>query len=380
MKIAIVGAGAAGLFLAALLSKQSQMQIVVLEKSAKTGTKLKASGGGKANILNARIDGNCYNNASFADRLLQQVDAEKVLQTFHDMGLATVSDEEGRIYPAALYAPAVVDVLYANMGANVQIITGMEVKTLEYRGSRWHIGGVDDAFDRVILATGTPAGMIRKNRMDYNGYLSCLDIKIKAYQPSLVGFKIKNYPSELYGCRARAVVELWQGNAMVFKEPGEITFKEDGVSGIVILNASAYYNRLKNRNDCYLVLNFLYYNERYDVQRHLRRYGSLCGLVHPKINELYCRQHIDIQHFRMDIDRPYDYEFAQVCAGGIDTDELSPDFELKKYPHLYAIGEMLDIDGVCGGYNLFFAFASACKAARNIIYGDKNSEHKNTGR
>ena len=82
----------------------------------------------------------------------------------------------------------------------------------------------------------------------------------------------------------------------------------------------------------------------------------------------------------MDIDRPYDYEFAQVCAGGIDTCELSPDFELKKYPHLYAIGEMLDIDGVCGGYNLFFAFASACKAARNIIYGDKNSEHKNTGR
>ena len=77
----------------------------------------------------------------------------------------------------------------------------------------------------------------------------------------------------------------------------------------------------------------------------------------------------------MDIEEPYDYEFAQVCTGGIATEELTADFELKAYPHLYAIGEMLDIDGVCGGYNLFFAFASAYTVAQNIVYGDKNSEH-----
>ena len=375
VKIAIVGAGAAGLFLAALLSKHPQLQIYVLEKSTKTGTKLKASGGGKANLLNAHISGDCYNNAAFVNKLLQQVDGNKVLQAFHDMGLATVTDEAGRIYPASLYAPAVVEVLYANMKNNVHILTETEVKTLEYRSSGWHVGGVDMFFDRLVLATGTPAGMIRKNRAGYNDYLSCLDIKINAYKPSLTGFKIKHYPAMLHGCRTRAVVKLWQGKTLLFEERGELTFKEDGVSGIVILNASAIYNRLKNKNGCYLMINFLYYDERFDIQQYLQQHASLCGVVHPKINELYCKQHIDVQNYRMDIEEPYDYEFAQVCTGGIATEELTADFELKAYPHLYAIGEMLDIDGVCGGYNLFFAFASAYTVAQNIVYGDKNSEH-----
>ena len=187
------------------------------------------------------------------------------------------------------------------------------------------------------------------------------------FQPSLVGFKIKDYPKILSGCRVKVIASLYQNNQLIHEEPGEVTFKDDGISGIVILNLSAYYNRLEDKNNCFVELNFLYLEDDYDVAEHLRKHHSMKGLLHPKLNELYERQPFDVKKYKMEIEGLYDLAYAQVCHGGICMDEVNDDFSLKRYPGMYVTGELLDMDGICGGYNLFFAFASALMVAEKIL-------------
>ena len=182
----------------------------------------------------------------------------------------------------------------------------------------------------------------------------------------MVGFKLDDYPAFLSGCRCKAICSLYQKDKLIYQEAGEVTFKDDGVSGIVILNLSARYNRLKDKRDCYIGFNFMYDEPDYDVDEHLRKHHNLCGLLHPKLNRLYERKQFNIKDLRFKITDTYELEFAQVCTGGISVEEINEDFELKKYPKIYAIGEMIDIDGICGGYNLFFAWASAYLCAQSL--------------
>lgn len=374
MNIAIVGAGAAGLFLAQQLSKNIAADIYVFEKTAKVATKLKASGGGRANILNENIVPDCYNQPAFIRTLLQKVDAKTIEQAFVQVGLKTVVDEENRVYPATLFAQTVVDVLLENMSPSVHIVVNTDIQKIQAKGNLWQLNNMETLFHKVIFASGSPAGMIRKNRQAYNAYLDSLQLDSKILQPSLSGFRIRQYPNILFGCRTRAIVSLYQNQQLIAKEKGEITFKEDGLSGIVVLNMSAYYNRLQDRQNCYLLLNFMYEDEDYDVERHLKTYKTLSGILHPKLNQLYRQKPFDVKNFRLDIEGVYDFEFAQVASGGIAVGEVDENFQLKRYKNLYAIGEMLDVDGICGGYNLFFAFASAYCVAKNIIDGNKNCQ------
>lgn len=364
--IAIVGAGAAGLFAAAQLSKRKDLSVVLFEKAPKVGTKLRASGGGRANILNTNIQESFYNHPDFIADLLKIVDYKVIKEEFEGMGLRLSADEEGRVYPATFFSQTVIDVLLHNLDKNVQIITDFEVKSLKKSNGKWQINNEGTLFDAVILASGSPAGMIAKNRQSYNNYLSDFKIKKEKLSASLVGFKLENYPKELSGCRARTAVTLLQNGKAVYSEMGEVMFKDDGISGIVVLNVSAYYNRLKNKENCSLSLNFLFDDEHLDVPAYLKKFGDMSGLLHPKLNRFYHKKPFDLRNFQMKIGGVYDLEFAQVCHGGIAVSEVDDSFELRHYPGLFAVGEMLDIDGVCGGYNLFFAFASAYRAVQAI--------------
>lgn len=368
--IAIIGAGSAGLFAAKLLSNYEDVRVTLFEKAKNPGTKLRASGGGKANILNTNIKGDDYNNHRFMSAFLQRTDFQTIYNEFSRMGLRMTVDEENRVYPATLFSKTVLDVLLSNLSTRVTFRCECPVKKLVQRDGKWFVNDFPEAYDFVLMASGSPANMIAANRKGLDDYLLPLQLARKPFAPSLVGFKIKDYPKELYGCRAKAEVSLWQGSTLVWKERGEVMFKEDGVSGIVVMNISSHYNRLKNKNQCRLSFNFLYDDEKFDVKAHLAQYHDLAGVLHPKLNKLYQRKPFDLRDFSLTIESLYDMEFAQVCAGGISVDEVNDTFELKKYPGLYAVGEMLDIDGVCGGYNLFFAFASAYEAVKAMTHGD----------
>lgn len=370
MKIAIVGAGSSGLFLSALLSKLPDIEVDVFEKNSKPCVKLKASGGGKANLLNTDIRAKHYNQADFMQSFLKKVNGEEILKIWDDFGLKTRTDEEGRIYPISYFSQTALDVLLNNISDKISIHYNSEVKEITKNSDLWKINLGQKLYDKVILCSGSPAGMIVKNRREYNSYLKSLSVKTKSLQPSLVGFKLNDYPEILNGCRTKAMVRLIQNKNTVFEEKGEVTFKEDGVSGIVILNLSAYYNRLKNKDNCYLSFDFLY-PDKIDIEKYFSKYKSLCGLLHPKLNKLFIVDRFDPQDFQLKIKETYDMEFAQVCHGGIQISEIDENLELTRHTNIYAAGEILDIDGVCGGYNLFFAFASAYLIFKQICFKNK---------
>jgi len=365
--IAIVGAGASGLFLAKKLSEDKRFRITVFEKNRQIGAKLRASGGGKANIFNREIRPEHYNEPAFLAKLLQKYTPERLEQQFADWGLVTVSDSEGRVYPASQFSQTVVDVLNDLPENRVEIVTEHNIQHLEYQNSKWYVDDFPTAFDAIVLASGSPAGMIPKNQRNYNSYLQRIPLKTRTLEASLSGFKLAQYPKPLSGCRTKAIVSLYQSNKLIHKEFGEVTFKDEGVSGIVVMNLSAYYRRLPSRENCRLEFNLIYWDERFDAVSYLAKYGNAVGLLHPKLAALHQAKPFPVTALAFPIEDTYPMESAQVCHGGIDLSEVDENFAAKNHPGMYILGEMLDVDGVCGGYNLFFAFASAAVAAEHLL-------------
>ena len=364
--IAIIGAGASGLFLTRMLSEHPQFQVTVFEKNRQVGAKLRASGGGKANIFNRDIRPEHYNQPEFVAELLQLYSPEQLENQFAEWGLVTISDEEGRVYPASQFSQTVVDVLTLYPHENVRLETTYDIQHLEYKNHKWVINDYPTPFDVLVLASGSPAGMIPKNQRGYNHYLQDFALKINTLESSLSGFILKDYPKSLSGCRTKAIVSLYQNKKLIHKESGEITFKDDGVSGIVIMNLSAHYRRLSSQKNCRLEINLTYWDENFDTDAYLRDNRNTTGLLHPKLAALYLQKPFDIHRLAFQIEDTYPLEGAQVCHGGIDLSEIEGNFAAKRFKSLYILGEMLDVDGVCGGYNLFFAFVSAATTG-NII-------------
>ena len=364
--IAIIGAGASGLFLAKKLSESQDVDVTVFEKNRQVGAKLRASGGGKANIFNRDVRPEHYNQPVFIEELLRQYSPQQLEHQFAKWGLVTITDEEGRVYPASQFSQTVVDVLTEYPNENVRLETNYNIQHIEYKNRKWRINDYPTLFDILVLASGSPAGMISKNQRGYNSYLDGLFLKNNPLQPSLVGFLLEDYPKSLSGCRTKAIVTLYQGMKLIHKESGEITFKNDGVSGIVIMNLSAYYRRLSSQKNCRLEINLTYWDEDFDTKSYLQENQKVTGLLHPKLATLYQQNPFDIHHLTFQIADTYALDTAQVSHGGIDLSEIDRNFAARKHHNLYILGEMLDVDGVCGGYNLFFAFASAGVAAQSI--------------
>ena len=197
--------------------------------------------------------------------------------------------------------------------------------------------------------------------------MDSLSLKTNSLQPSLAGFLLEDYPKSLSGCRTKAIVSLYQGKKLIHKESGEITFKDDGVSGIVIMNLSAFYCRLSSQKNCRLEINLTYWDEDFDTKAYLQDNQKVTGLLHPKLATLYQQKPFDIHRLTFQIADTYTLDTAQVSHGGIDLSEIDNHFAARNHHNLYILGEMLDVDGVCGGYNLFFAFASAAIAAEKMM-------------
>lgn len=364
--IAIIGAGASGLFLAKKLSESPNVEVTVFEKNRQVGAKVRASGGGKANIFNRDVRPEHYNAPEFVAKLLQQYSPEQLDHQFAKWGLLTVSDEEGRVYPATQFSQTVVDVLCDVPANRVHFELNYEVQNIDYQDAKWRINDFSQPFDYLVLASGSPANIIPKNRKHYNDYLKGLNLKINPLEPSLVGFILKNYPKSLSGCRTKAIVSLFQDKQLIHKELGEVTFKDDGISGIVIMNLSAYYRRLPSKRNCRLEINLIYWDEHFKISAYLSDNKNVTGILHPKLSDLYHQKPFDIQRLTFQIEDTYPLEGAQVCHGGIDLSEVNEHFEAQNVQNLYLLGEILDVDGICGGYNLFFAFASAAVVAQSI--------------
>lgn len=400
MKVAIIGAGASGLVCAAEIAAKAKLnklsvEITLLEGNDKVGKKILATGNGRCNMMNRNEGDFFFDKNGFSSYALKKFNVESNLSFFASHGLYTRTDEEGRIYPLSNQASSVLDCLrFACDGLGVKAVTDYTVNTLKSKNKGFVLNG-ELVFDRVVLACGGKAGV-----KSFNGYdlLTQTGHKVNTPCPSLTKLEVSELAlvRQLKGVRQKGSFTLYCDNKEIAAESGEILFTDYGISGIAAMQLSAYAARCGGKKR--LVADFvkeLTFNELTtaiaDFAKNangLKNENLLSGFVSKKLggvvlkslgfslNDYACRLSekeikaiaARLKGFEFNISGLKGFNEAQVTAGGADTSAFNrKTMESEKVRGLYCIGELLDVDGLCGGYNLHWAWSSARLCAESII-------------
>lgn len=402
--IAVIGGGASGLA-AAISAKRTNRKasVAVIEQLPKTGKKILATGNGRCNLSNTDLRGDHY-YGSCCD-LLKVTAKVSVPDFFAGLGVLCEDDGYGRIYPRCRSAASVLDALRLECSKlGVEEICGFEVKSID-TGSGLVIRSDNDSItaSSVIIAGGGKSQSALGSNGSMLDICRGLGIKINEVFPALV--PLKTDPAlvkPLKGQRADAKAGLWgyiatsRKEGFILEERGEVQFTDGLISGICVLDLSFW---LKKRSNAELRLDLLpdmsmeevivLLTETQEIRSGTAPEDWLSGIfTRPmgayilkralgKLPERTCDIHDlakvakTIKSFSFPITGTAGFERSQVTDGGIALSDpatyerqVSDRFELAGYPGMYACGEILDICGVCGGYNLDFAFSSGVLAGR----------------
>ena len=367
LKIGVIGGGASGLLFSYLVKKMvpSKVDVCIFEKNDRVGKKILATGNGKCNLSNANLEAGLYNN-SFAKKINSIISAEEVKNTFLELGIVTKTDNVGRIYPYSLSANSVLDALYeANSNVQNTIITNHEVKDIKYENNMFYID--NEPFNYLIMACGgkanTKISHLISEDLTNLGHIWVDD------HAGLCSIETFDATSSLNGIKVKAKVSINNHNF-----DGEVLFKNNGLSGIAIFEASRY----ALAGDLIHLDLMSEYNEAAlarlipDLKTFDHTFPKMVAkdILNRANNNLEEALKI-VKDYKFSVKRLTGYENAQIMVGGIDTKDVCESFESKIIPNLYILGETLNVDGTCGGYNLHFAWASAIIASKNIADGLK---------
>ena len=398
MVIGIIGAGASGMAAALAAAEFENVQIVLMERQARVGRKLAATGNGRCNLTNLHAVADCYHGDApqFASSALAQFDVSKTLTWFEDLGLYTVAEESGRVYPYSDQANSVVDVLrFALEKPNIQLLTGFEVKKVKRLEDGFRVESADETVlcDKLIIACGGLAGTKLGGSMSGYQLLRSFGHKCTKLRPTLVQLKSSwNGCASLKGVRANCHVQILHDGQLHSESQGELQFTEYGLSGPVIFEVSR--DVCQSRGNWTAKLDLLP-DKGVDwlTKQMLRRKATnwkaedlLTGILHNRLGRVITQsagiaayvpiaqletEEIEavsgaVKSLEVTLTETMGMDAAQVTAGGIVTAEFdSNTMESRIVPGLYACGEVLDIDGDCGGYNLQWAWSSGHVAGRS---------------
>ena len=373
MKVLVIGGGASGLTAALTASEDPHSDVHLAERQARVARKLLATGNGRCNLTNRDMDLSHYHGTApqFCLPALEAFGVEQTLAWFRSMGLLTVTEPGGRVYPASDSANSVADVLRLTLAGrqNVTLHAGCEITELRRTkgGFSVRLGDESCLFDRVIVcAGGTEPTWVR----------------------SLKGVR----------CEVRAVLKTDGGRT---ERAGELQFTDYGVSGPVIFELS----RAAAQGGL-LLLDLLpdvpageltqLLQARQAALPQLALEDLLTGMLHNRLGRTVLRRCglsleapcgslpadrlpeicRTVKAFALPVLGPMGFDAAQVTAGGIRTDEFSAQtLESRLCPGLYAAGEVLDIDGDCGGYNLQWAWSSGRLAGQLLTGRERHASH-----
>ena len=391
MTIGIIGAGAAGMAAALAASESPNNQVLLLERQARVGRKLAATGNGRCNLTNIHAAHSGYHgdDPHFSDYAISCFDPGKTLAWFHSLGLFTVTEDSGKVYPYSDQANSVVDVLrFALEKPNIELITDFEVTRIRKEAEGFLVESKDRKLlcDKLIVACGGLAGTKLGGTMAGYKLLRSMGHKCTKLRPTLVQVKTGwNGVSALKGVRANCHAAIYCNGKLHRESTGEIQFTEFGLSGPVIYEISR--DACQGSGDWECRLDFLpgIPLGALKAELHRRRNTTLTsedlltGILHNRLGRVIA-QNADIRGrrpvselrsgeldavaeltkcFTVSLTEPLGMDAAQVTAGGIVTDEFDPKtMESRLVPGLYACGEVLDVDGDCGGYNLQWAWSS----------------------
>ena len=391
MRIGIIGGGAAGMAAALAASEYENAQVVLMERQARLGKKLSATGNGRCNLSNIHAARGGYHgdDRHFHEYALNQYPPSETLQWFSSLGLYTVTEPSGKVYPYSDQANSVVDVLRFSLERpNIQVLTDFEVQKVRKDGAVFSVTAKSETleFDRLIIACGGLAGTKLGGTMSGYKLLRSFGHKCTKLRPTLVQVKT-SWPgvSALKGVRANCKAGIYQNGKPHRGSEGEIQFTEFGLSGPVIYEISR--DACQGGGEWECTLDFLpeISSDALTALLHKRSSSRLTaedlftGILHNRlgrviVKEAGIRGNLPICDLREDqlfdavalakgftvgLTEPLGMDAAQVTAGGIVTNEFDPEtMQSKLVPGLYACGEVLDVDGDCGGYNLQWAWSS----------------------
>lgn len=395
----VIGGGAAGLTAAITMARKG-LDVAVIEHTDRIGKKILQTGNGKCNITNMKLSKECYNTSSrdFAFGIIKAFDNMDVIEMFNTLGVRT-KDKNGYIYPASEQASTILDALKAAAQEyKVKIKANTTVLSID-DNNVVHCQGIDFDAKSIVIATGSKASP--KSGSDGSGYdlVKGLGVRIVEPLPALCGLRSNNKLCKVMaGVRCDGEVRIHINNIEVAKNRGEIQFTDYGISGIPVFQVShdavnGIYNHSKTKAiiDIMPEYNEDEFNTIISDYVHSMPYKSgesiLNGLINKKLasavlgmssldkiavaewdNKDIQRIVATIKGMEFVLTGYNGYDNCQVCSGGVAIDELNPNtLELYKRKNVYAIGEVVDVDGICGGYNLQWAWSSAVAAARSII-------------
>ena len=375
MNILVIGGGMAGLTYAIVAAKNGH-NVTLCERNSRVGKKIAMTGNGRCNIGNVKVDATCYNKSAIVKSVLEEISVDEYRRFLRSCGILTYCDHEGRLYPLTDNANSVVDCLrhqFYKFGGKTLVDT--EVTSFVKVADKFQVNIRSErlTFDKLVLACGSKSQSEPLNIY----YLVPADV-FTPMVPSLVPVKIRNMDGTLNGLRAKADVSLYDGIVELGKECGEVQFKDYGLSGICIFNLSAIIARreiLRKKSNYRFVVDAAPYLKLWDLEEIIYnrlRSGEhkelFYGVLHNKLAEHVLRKCKDItnaselaytaKNLNFEFDHLLDWTKSQVTAGGIDERYVNLD-TLQLNNGVVVLGEILNVDGICGGNNLFFAAASA---------------------
>lgn len=361
MSTIIIGAGASGLACAVRLKQnRPHEEIIILERMPQPGKKILATGNGRCNLSNIRAE-----------------HYECVNRFFSSIGLMTRADDEGRVYPYSNQASTVLEFLIKECEKlGVEIITDCTVLKADKNFCITTDTGIFHAENLVIAAGGMAQKNLGSNGSGYE-LLKALGHSITPLSPALVQLTSSSkYPRKLKGNRIKCNASIQLDGETVKTEYGEVLFTDYGLSGIVTMNLSEIVSRNfmnKQPKKCHAVLDLIPDMEYADIVAYLKRFGTLHGILGKELSEIINRQSDGdrskaaflAKNWKLIITGTKGFDFAQITSGGASLNEFNG-FASKKVKGLYACGEILDRQYMCGGYNLNFAWYSGIKTADQI--------------
>jgi len=405
VEVTIIGAGASGLVTAIVAARRGQ-KVLVLEKNNKVGKKLLATGNGKCNIGNQRptLDRFYSQNPQFIANAFQEYSFQSVKQFFKSIGLALIEAKEGKVFPMSLQASAVVELLaYECECLGVEIRCDAKVDKVVFENGLFRLSYNQQRVNskKLVLATGHCSAPQLGGVMDGIDFARAFGHKIVKDFPTLVQLTSPHkevYLSRMAGVKVESRVTLKMNNNRV-QTQGDVLFTAYGISGLAILDISRkVMEALKERSEVTLEIDLMpkmsfeqlrammkkalvnksqkplevwmqgFINKKliYPILASLKLQNETVGSIASNLDKLEMIVE-KIKYFNFKVNGSKGYKGAEVATGGVDTREVdAKSMESHKQKGLYIVGEVLDVDGDRGGFNLHLAWISAFRAGEHL--------------
>lgn len=399
--LVVIGAGASGM-IAAITAAKKHKKVCIIERLDKAGKKLLATGNGKCNFTNAFMEPSCFHgDSNFVSHVLEQFTVEDCLAFFQSIGVFPKS-KNGYYYPNSEQAVSVVNaLLYELERQDIKIFFETNISDISVSAEEVSILSNKGEFhaENVIIATGLLAAPKLGSDGSMFEIIKQLGHRFVPVLPALCGFYCKGLKfKQVSGVRTHAAVTAYINDQKIASDTGEIQFTDYGLSGIPIFQISHHLSKgIYEKKKVEIEFNLLPEFEREMLLKEIEHRKNinynmpvstlLNGLINQKLSDMILEKAgieesryvhsissqeilrvIELlQSIKVKATNYRDFEFAQVCTGGIPIKDINPmTMESKTAKHIYFVGEILDVDGICGGYNLHFAWATGYIAGKGI--------------